>query len=83
MSTIKKEFLNPLEVALTIAGTWPADVSKRDVSLAVYQDKLNRKDDEAPGGRGSHEKPPDPQGTDLAGYLSTSASYLNACLSCY
>lgn len=51
MSTIKKELLNPLEVALTMAGAWPADVSKRDISLAVCQDKLSNKVDEATGGK--------------------------------
>lgn len=34
-----------------MAGMWPADKSKRDISLAVCQDKLNSKDDEATGGK--------------------------------
>lgn len=34
-----------------MAGMWPADMSKRDISLAVCQDKLNNKDDDATGGR--------------------------------
>lgn len=48
---LKKEFLSPLEVALTMAGTWLSDVSERDTSLAVCQHKLYYTDDEAAGGK--------------------------------
>lgn len=34
-----------------MAGTWSADVSKRDVSLALCQDKLNNQDDKAARGK--------------------------------
>lgn len=34
-----------------MAGTWPADVSKRDVSLALCQDKLQDQDEEATVGK--------------------------------
>lgn len=30
---------------------WPADMSKRDTSLAMCQDRLNNTDDEATGGK--------------------------------
>lgn len=56
-----------------MADTWPAEVSKRDVSPALCQDKLHDQDDKATGTGGSHENPLDPQGTYLAGYASTSS----------
>lgn len=34
-----------------MAGTWPAAVSKSNISLAVCQDKLNNKDDQTTGGK--------------------------------
>lgn len=34
-----------------MAGMWPADMSKSDISLAVCQDKFNNKDDEATEGK--------------------------------
>lgn len=34
-----------------MVGTWPADVSKRDVSLALCQDKLHDQDEEATVGK--------------------------------
>lgn len=37
-----------------MAGTWPADVSKRDVSLALCQDKLQDQDEDATVGKGMH-----------------------------
>lgn len=84
MSTIKTEFFNPLEAALTMAGMWPADVSKRDVSLAVCQDKLNYKDDEAPGGKERAMR----IHLILKAHIwqitiPPPSSHLNACLSCY
>lgn len=34
-----------------MAGMWPADMSKSDISLAVCQTKFNNKDDEATEGK--------------------------------
>ena len=84
MSTIKKEFLNPLEVALTMAGTWPADVSKRDISLAVCQDKLNNKVHKATGGKeGAMRINLILQAPIWQVIFPLPPSHLNACLSCY